>query len=72
MAPFGASVSAATKTKIAVAQAKIAAKPYSSFTGPVTDQSGKVQIPAGRSAKLPELLTMNYLVRGVIGSIPKA
>lgn len=72
LAPFGASVSAATKAKIAAAQAKIAAKPYSSFTGPVTDQSGKVQIPAGRIAKLPELLTMNYLVKGVIGSIPKA
>lgn len=44
---------------------------YNIFTGPIKDNTGKVVIPAGKSATDAELLSMMYLVEGVIGTIPK-
>lgn len=41
------------------------------FAGPVTDQSGKEQIPEGTIADDNHLLGMNYFVKGVSGTIPK-
>jgi basic membrane protein A len=41
------------------------------FTGPVTDQNGKEQIPEGSIADDNHLLGMNYFVMGVSGTIPK-
>ncbi len=41
------------------------------FTGPITDQNGKVQIAAGVTADDGHLLGMNYFVKGVQGTIPK-
>jgi len=40
------------------------------FTGEVRDQAGEVRIPEGEQATLEELLSMDYLVEGVIGEIP--
>lgn len=42
------------------------------FYGEVKDQSGKVQIPAGRPATFDELMTMDYLVDNIQGTIPAA
>lgn len=41
------------------------------FTGPVKDQSGKVRIEQGINPTVDELEATDYLIEGVIGSIPK-
>jgi basic membrane protein A len=38
------------------------------FTGPISDQSGKVRIPAGESATDEALLGMDWFVQGVVGT----
>lgn len=41
------------------------------FQGPVYDQSGKLVVPSGKTLSTAQVANMNYLVRGVIGTIPK-
>jgi simple sugar transport system substrate-binding protein len=41
------------------------------FTGPVKDQSGAVKVAAGKSMPLAELMSMNFYVEGVDGTLPK-
>ena len=38
------------------------------FTGPIKDQTGTVRIPAGKTATDAELLGMNWLVQGIVGT----
>ena len=70
LAPYGPSVAAPTKKQIATAKAKILAG-WSPFTGPVYDQAGKLVIAKGKKATAKQISSMQYLVRGVVGSIPK-
>jgi simple sugar transport system substrate-binding protein/basic membrane protein A len=70
LAPYGPSVTAGTKGLIDAAKAKIL-KGWSPFTGPIDDQTGKAQLAKGTVATTAELSGMSYLVKGVVGSIPK-
>jgi basic membrane protein A len=72
MAPFGPSVDAATKQLIAEKTTAIKDGSFKPFTGPIKDQAGNEKIPAGKSASLADLLSMDYFVQGVIGDIPKS
>ena len=71
LAPYGKSVSEDTKKRIEEKQQAIIDGEFEPFTGPVKDQEGKVRIPKGETATLEELLSMDYLVEGVIGKVPK-
>jgi len=53
-----------------VAQMSSSPPTFDPFTGPILDQNGKEQIPAGRVATFEELLTMQYLVQGCTGQLP--
>ncbi|MBL8482253.1 MAG: BMP family ABC transporter substrate-binding protein [Rhodocyclaceae bacterium] len=44
---------------------------FTPFQGPIVDQSGAVKVAAGSTMPLKELLSMNFYVKGVEGSIPK-
>ncbi|MFL5952718.1 MAG: BMP family ABC transporter substrate-binding protein [Gaiellaceae bacterium] len=68
LAPYGAGVSAATKKLIAQQKARIVSGKWNEFSGPIYDQSGKLRIKTGSRASLADLMSMNYLVKGVIGS----
>jgi basic membrane lipoprotein Med (substrate-binding protein (PBP1-ABC) superfamily) len=68
LAPFGKGVSAATKKLIATEKAKIVSGSWNEFSGPIYDQKGKLRIKAGARASMSELMSMDYLVKGVIGS----
>jgi simple sugar transport system substrate-binding protein/basic membrane protein A len=70
LAPFGMSVKAPTKAKVAAAKKKIL-KGWSPFTGPIYDQKGKVQVAKGKVATGKQLAGLSYLVKGVVGTIPK-
>ena len=41
---------------------------WNEFQGPIYDQSGKLRIKPGHRPSFNDLYSMNYLVRGVIGS----
>ena len=38
------------------------------FQGPIYDQSGKLRVPKGKKLGLKDILAMNWLVKGVVGS----
>lgn len=44
---------------------------FDPFTGPISDNSGKIQIKAGEKASKGDLLSIMYYVDNVVGSIPK-
>jgi basic membrane lipoprotein Med (substrate-binding protein (PBP1-ABC) superfamily) len=68
LAPYGPTVSAATKAKIATKKAAMANGSFDVFTGPLYDQNGKLRVPAGKTLTVKDLYAMNWLVKGVIGS----
>ena len=69
LAPYGGSVAADTRARIDAAKTKILSG-WSPFTGPIVDQAGSTRIPAGAAATGQQLSSLNYLVRGVVGTLP--
>ena len=70
LANYGKLVTEETRAKIEARKAELAAKPGSEFTGPIKDQKGEVRIAEGAQATFDELMSMNYLVEGVVGELP--
>jgi len=72
LASFGKIVTADTQAKIKEKEAALAETPGSQFTGPIKAQDGTVKIAEGATASYGDLMSMSYLVEGVIGDIPKS
>jgi basic membrane protein A and related proteins len=53
------------------AQMKKGTDIFDPYMGPITDNTGKLQIKAGEKASKADLLSMMYYVDNVVGSIPK-
>jgi simple sugar transport system substrate-binding protein len=72
MSPYGASVSAAAKTAGDAARASLTKGDFVIFKGPLKDNKGGTAIAGGTKLEMTnvELEKMNYLVEGVVGSIP--
>jgi basic membrane protein A len=68
LAPFGPKVSAKTKAKITAKMKAIEKGKFYEFAGPLYDQSGKLRVPKGKRLTVKQLYSMNWLVKGVIGS----
>ena len=68
IAPFGPSVSAATKAKIAAKRQALIAGSFYELTGPIMDQAGKVRVAAGKRPTVQDLYAMDWLVKGIDGS----
>jgi basic membrane protein A len=68
LAPYGPSVSAATKAAIAKKLEALKAGTFNVFAGPLFDQKGKLRVPKGKAPTVNDLYSMNWLVKGVIGS----
>ncbi len=68
IAKFGPSVSAATKAAIAAKRKALIAGTFYEFAGPITDQSGKVRVAAGKKLGLNDLYMIDWLVKGIDGS----
>src|SRR5216684_4455266 len=68
LAPYGPSVSAATKAAIAKKMQQIESGSFYEFAGPLYDQSGKLRVPKGKRMTVNDLYGMSWLVKGVIGS----
>ena len=71
LAPYGPMVPHATREMVDRKKAELIAGKFTPFTGPIKDQSGKVRIPAGKRISEKDLNSMNFLVQGIIGHIPK-
>jgi basic membrane protein A len=68
LAPYGPKVSAKTKAAIAAKMQAIKTGKFYEFTGPLWDQKGKLRVPKGKKLTVRDLYSMNWLVKGVIGS----
>jgi basic membrane protein A and related proteins len=68
LAPFGPSVTAATKKAIAAKEKALKNHTFYEFAGPLYDQSGKLRVPKGKKLSIKQLYSMDWLVRGVKGS----
>lgn len=68
LSPYGPKVSAKTKALIAKKQAQIIKGTFYEFQGPLYDQAGKLRVPKGKRMTLPEILSVNWLVKGIVGS----
>ncbi|GJM82674.1 hypothetical protein HMSSN139_51700 [Paenibacillus sp. HMSSN-139] len=71
LAPFGNKVPEDVQKLVLEAQEKIISGELNIFTGPIKDNAGNEQVPAGKSLSLDEVLGMNWLAEGVVGTIPK-
>src|SRR5450432_4028277 len=69
VSPYGKAVSAETKKKADAVKAKFMAGTMVIYKGPLTDNTGKVVIPAGVEHKQTDIALegMDYLVEGVMG-----
>jgi basic membrane protein A and related proteins len=72
MSPYGPAVSDAAKKKADEVKAAMLKGGFVIFKGALKDNKGNTVIAAGKSIDQfdPELEKMNYLVEGVVGSIP--
>jgi hypothetical protein len=52
-------------------QNKILDGSFFHFTGPIYDQDGKVRIAEGEKPTVEELEATDYLIQGVVGSLPQ-
>ena len=60
----------AVKADIKAAYDKMAAREFHPFTGPVFDNTGRQVLAEGQKATDADLLTMNWLAKGVAGKLP--
>ena len=68
---FGPKVPASVRDEVLARQKDIAAGKLQPFAGPIVDNEGRTVIPKGAALSDPQILSMNYLVAGVVGKIAK-
>ncbi len=68
---FGPKVPKAVQDEVLARQKDIASGKLHPFTGPVTDNEGKTVLPKGQVMTDGQILSMNFLVSGVLGKIAK-
>lgn len=71
LAPLTKNAPAGAQEKIDEAKKKILSGDWDVFYGPIKDQSGNIKVPEGSSLTDEELLSFDWFVEGVIGTIPK-
>jgi len=71
MSPLNPAVTADAAKAFEEKKKAITEGKFHPFQGPVKDQSGAVKVAAGSVMPLKDLLSMNYYVQGVEGSVPK-
>ena len=71
LAPYGPMVPEDVRKLVDRKKADMLAGKFAPFTGPVKDQAGKVRVPAGQMMSEKDLNSMNFLVQGIVGKLPK-
>lgn len=70
--PFGSKVDKDFQATVNAKKQDIVNGKFDPFSGPVYDQSGNVKIKQGDKATDEMLLSINWFVKGVMGTIPKS
>jgi simple sugar transport system substrate-binding protein len=68
---FGPKVPKAVQDEILAQQKAVGSGQLLPFAGPITDNEGKLVLPAGQSLSDAQILNMNYLVQGVQGRVSR-
>jgi simple sugar transport system substrate-binding protein len=68
---FGPKVPQKVQDEISAKQKAVGTGKLLPFAGPITDNEGKVVLPAGQSLSDAQILGMNYLVQGVVGRVSR-
>ena len=71
LSALGKAVPADVARKVLALKARMTHGRDRSFQGPIVDQTGQERIGPGRKATDAELLSMDWLVRGVSGTLPR-
>lgn len=71
IAPMTKLVPPQTQKLVEAMKEELKSHEFHVFEGPIYNQKGKLAIPSGKMATDKELLSMNWFVQGVVGSIPK-
>lgn len=71
IAPFGKNVPQDVRDLVEAKKKEITDGTFEVFTGPITDQSGKVHGEAGKPLTDEEVLSTNWFVKGIKGDIPQ-
>ncbi len=71
LSPYGPAVPPSVKALVEKRKEDLIKGRFDVFWGPIRDQTGKVRIPKGRKATDKELLSMNWFVEGIVGTIPR-
>jgi len=71
LAPFGDMVPDDVREEVNAAKDAIIAGDLHPFTGPIRDQDGNVRVEDGETMSDEALLSFDWLVEGVVGSIPE-
>jgi basic membrane protein A len=71
LAPYGSMVTADVKSMVEQKKKLIAKDDWMVFAGPLQDQSGRIRVKAGHKMTDPEILSLNWFINGVEGTIPK-
>jgi simple sugar transport system substrate-binding protein len=66
---FGPKVPKAVQDEILTRQKAVGDGRLNPFAGPITDNEGKLVLPAGQTLSDAQILHMNYLVQGVLGRV---
>ena len=71
IAPFGKNVPADVQAKVEEVRKALMSGDTEIFTGPIYDNKGVLRVPEGATLTSEDILSMNWLVKGVTGSIPE-
>jgi simple sugar transport system substrate-binding protein len=71
MAPMNAAVPADVIKLVDDKKAAIANGSFDYFAGPLKDNTGKVRVPAGGKLPVADMMSINWYVDGIEGSVPK-
>jgi basic membrane protein A len=71
LAPFGKSVPQAVQDEVLAIEKTLLDGSFFPFTGPIYDQNGDVKIAEGVQPSVEELEATDYLIQGVVGTIPQ-
>ena len=68
---FGPKVPKKVQGEVLAQQKKMGAGQLHPFTGPITDNEGRNVLPAGQQLSDEQILSMNFLVAGVVGKVSR-
>ncbi|MCR4425543.1 MAG: BMP family ABC transporter substrate-binding protein [Firmicutes bacterium] len=70
LAPYGPMVPESVKQLVEAKKLEIIAGKFHPFAGPIKDNTGKVRVPAGTTMTDAEMLSFDWFVEGVEGTLP--